>query len=217
MRKLVLAASAVALIAACTGVAGAQGGPERGHGGGRHAAMLLQSDSNNDGAVTRQEFDAGRDAMFARMDANSDGNVTAEEGRAARRAMFEQMREQRGEQRGERRQARWDRQDADSNGSISRDEFLARPSEHFTRLDANNDGQISADERPQRPERGERGQRGERRGGFMGADANNDSVLSRAEFAAQGAEMFQRLDANSDGRVTREEAEAARPHRRAPT
>jgi hypothetical protein len=38
--------------------------------------------------------------------------------------------------------------------------------------------------------------------------------LSRAEFAAMGAHMFDRLDANDDGSVTREEAEAARPHRR---
>ena len=47
----------------------------------------------------------------------------------------------------------------------------------------------------------------------MNPDANNDGALSRAEFDAQGSAMFTRLDANSDGQVTREEAAAARPQR----
>jgi hypothetical protein len=83
----------------------------------------------------------------------------------------------------------------------------------FARLDANSDGVISAAERPQRPERGERPGRGER-GERANPDANNDGQLSQAEFVAAGAGMFQRLDANADGRVTREEATAAHPHRR---
>jgi hypothetical protein len=38
--------------------------------------------------------------------------------------------------------------------------------------------------------------------------------VSSAEFAARGASMFERLDADGDGRVTHEEAEAARRIRR---
>jgi Ca2+-binding EF-hand superfamily protein len=105
------------------------------------------------------------------------------------------------------------RADANNDGNITRDEFLARPTEMFARLDANSDGVISAAERPERPERGERPNRGERRE-RANPDTNGDSQLSQAEFVAAGAGMFQRLDANSDGRVTREEAAAAHPHRR---
>ena len=217
MRKLLIAAGAAALMAACTSAAGAQGAPEDGHGG-RHAGMLFQADANNDGVLTRQEFDAGHAAKFARMDANSDGSVSADEQRAAHRAMSEQMREHHGEDRAERRETHWNQQDANSDGAVSREEFLSRPNQAFDRMDANRDGNLSADERPQPRERGEHGQRGERHGGFHGGDANNDGALSRAEFDAHGASMFQMLDANSDGRVTREEAEAARPHRHgAPT
>ena len=102
------------------------------------------------------------------------------------------------------------RADANNDGNITREEFLARPTQMFDRLDANNDGAISADERPQRRERGERRQRGER----PNFDTDGNGSFSRAEFAAMGAGMFERLDANSDGRVTQEEAQAARSHRR---
>lgn len=98
-----------------------------------------------------------------------------------------------------------DQADANNDGAITREEFLARPAQMFARLDANNDGVISADERPQPRQRGE----GHRRQ----IDANNDSQISQSEFVAMGAARFERMDANNDGRVTREEADAARSHR----
>lgn len=209
MRKFLLAASAVALIAACTGAANADAENGR-HGGGRGAHMLFMADANNDGTVTRQEFDAGRSAMFARIDANNDGNATREEGRAAWQAMRAEHREQRSE-RGEQRAHE---RDANNDGALSRDEFLAGPSERFAQLDANHDGQLSADERPERGEHGWRGRgHGGRGGGMHDADANNDGTISRAEFDASGVALFQRLDGNNDGQVTRAEAEAAHPPR----
>jgi Ca2+-binding EF-hand superfamily protein len=200
MRKILFAAVGFAALAGAAGLAVAQDGGQpgpRGHFG------LFQSDANNDGVVTRQEFDAGRDAMFARLDANSDGQLTREERRAGHAG-------HRGGRRGGGHGMHLMSADANNDGSITREDFLRRPTEHFDRLDANNDGVISADERPQRPARGEHGQRGDR----PNPDANNDGQISRAEFAAMGASMFERLDANDDGRVTREEAEAAHQHRR---
>jgi len=197
MRKILFAAVGLAALAGAAGLAVAQdGGPpgQRGHFG------LFQADSNNDGVLTRQEFDAGRDAMFARQDANNDGQLTSEERRAGHARHG-------GRRGGGGHGGHLMSADANNDGSITRDEFLRRPTEHFARLDANNDGVISADERPQR---GERSQRGDR----PNPDANGDGQIARAEFAAMGASMFERLDANGDGRITREEAEAGRQHRR---
>ena len=86
----------------------------------------------------------------------------------------------------------------------------------YVSFDANNDGVISAAERPQRPERGERGDDGPRaeRGDRPNPDTDGNGTISRAEFTAMGAGMFEHLDANNDGRVTREEAQAQRGHRR---
>lgn len=206
MRKILIAsAGAAALVIGVAGFALAQSdgapapGPRGGHG-------FFQADANHDGVVTRQEFDASRAAQFARLDANNDGELSREE---MRNGMHRGWGGHRGAGRGGMHQLA--RLDANNDGNISRDEFLARPIAAFERLDVNHDGVISAAERPQRPERGD-GQRGER----PNFDANNDQQISRAEFQAMGARMFDRLDANHDGRVTQEEAQAARPHRGPP-
>ncbi len=196
MRKFMLAAAAgFAVLAGGAGLAIAQDSRPDGRGHG-----LFQADANNDGAVTRQEFDAHRSARFAGLDANNDGQLTREEMRAQR---GERSHRRGGGHRGMHSLAR---ADANNDGNITREEFLARPTQMFERMDANNDGVISADERPQRRDRGERRER-------VNPDANGDGQFSQAEYVAMGARMFERLDANNDGRVTREEAEAARPHR----
>lgn len=201
MRKVLLAAGVAALLtAACSG-ANAEG---RADHHGRGSAMFSAADSDNDGVITRAEFDAGRDAMFARMDANNDGQTTREEGHDAMRARFEGAHAERGD--------RPDRGDADANhdGSISRDEFLSGPASRFQELDKNSDGQLSQDERPERHSGHHRG--GDRHGLMGEVDSNNDGSVTRAEFVAAGDQMFQRLDANHDGQVTQAEADAGRHH-----
>lgn len=214
MRKILLiAAGAAALAVSACGLAQAQNGPE--DRGGRHG--IFESDANADGVLTQAELNAGRDTLFARLDADHNGQLSREE-----------MRAQRGEhRRGGRRGgqgAGLEGADANTDGNITRDEFLARPIQMFERLDANHDGVISASERPQRPERAEDGPRGDR-GGDDGPrrergddrpnpDTDGNGTISRAEFTAMGEGMFTRLDANDDGRVTREEAQAQRGHHR---
>lgn len=167
---------------------------------------LFQADANQDGVVSRQEFDAGHDARFTQADANSDGQLSREE----MRALHQRHR------RGGGRHDRLGQADANNDGAISREEFLAQASAHFDRMDANNDGVVSAEERPQRGGRGGPGGHGERDGhGGMrhgGGDSNGDGLISRAEFAAMGAAHFGRLDVNNDGSVTQEEARQARRH-----
>jgi hypothetical protein len=192
MRKVLFAAVGLAALAGAGVAVAQQDAPQ--HRG------LFEADGDNDGTVTRAEFDASRAARFAALDSNDDGQLTREEMRAGR---GERGHGRRGGHRGMHHLAR---ADANNDGAITRDEFLARPMQMFERIDANDDGVISAEERPQRGERGGRNGHRER-------DANNDGQISQAEFAAMSAAHFERLDANDDGRVTREEADAARPHR----
>lgn len=212
MRKMLFAAAGLAALAGAAGLAFAQNAPpER---DGRHG--IFQSDTNSDGVLTRQEFDAGRAADFSRLDADHTGQLTRQEMRADRAEHGEHRRGRRGGHRGEgmRQLAS---ADANNDGNITREEFLARPNEMFQRLDANNDGVISTAERPQRPERDDRGERrGERRDrpDRPNPDTDGNGTISRAEFTAIGAHFFERLDANNDGRVTQEEAQAGRGPRR---
>jgi Ca2+-binding EF-hand superfamily protein len=192
MRKILFAAAGFAALAGAAGLAVAQDQQEQRPRG------VFAMDANSDGTLTRQEFDAGRAASFARLDSNSDGQLTREEMRA--------QRGERGQRRGGHRgMHHLASADANNDGNITREEFLARPNAMFDRMDANDDGVIAASERPQRRERAE-GERRER----PNFDANNDRQISRAEWDAMGAAQFQRLDANSDGRVTQEEAQARR-------
>ena len=101
--------------------------------------------------------------------------------------------------------------DTNADGLISRAEAAALPrfAAHFDAIDANRDGQVSADEL-----RAAHAHRRDGKGGmFKSADANNDGKVSQQEFPARAAERFQRLDANGDGFVTQEEAQAGRGHR----
>ena len=48
-------------------------GPAASMGGGRLRRMIAQSDSSNDGRVSREELVAGAERMFRRLDADGDG------------------------------------------------------------------------------------------------------------------------------------------------
>lgn len=114
---------------------------------------------------------------------------------------------------GERTERRWsleafaerlNRIDANDDGVITREEFLAHHNAQFERMDINNDGVINAADRElmrerwaeRRAERGERAQRsGERRQwGQRGGERREraDREITRADFEARGNAMFDR-------------------------
>lgn len=210
MRKVLLVAIGLAALAGACGMAQAQDhqdGPGRG-------GLFQRFDTNHDGTVTRQEFDAQRAANFAQLDANHDAQLSRDEMRAGfQHAMW--SRHGRHGNRG----GMLARADANHDGNITRDEFLARPEQMFDRLDKDHNGTISSAELQQIRADGEqrreqfREHRDQMRADRGHMDANRDGLISRAEYDAMGASMFQRLDTNGDGRITQAEAEAAHPHR----
>ncbi|HEY1136971.1 MAG TPA: calcium-binding protein [Xanthomonadaceae bacterium] len=94
--------------------------------------------------------------------------------------------------------------DVNKDGAIDRSEAAKAPKllEHFDRMDANKDGRISGEERPQRGRHGGKG--GDRMAQF---DANKDGAIDRSEAAKAPKllEHFDRMDANKDGRISAEE------------
>lgn len=76
---------------------GRRGGERLGRRGGRGGAdgamrMLRRADTNNDEAVSREEFDAAIEARFARLDTDGSGTISA----AERKAAMERLRANRG-------------------------------------------------------------------------------------------------------------------------
>ncbi len=141
------------------------------HGGG------MKADANGDGVVTRAEAEAeaGATAMFAKMDANNDGTLNAADREARKQARRTKMfaaldadnngqisrdefmnHEHEGKRgKGHKMGKRGHRggkmmlrmADTDKDGNISQAEFTAAAMSRFDKTDANNDGQVTAEER----------------------------------------------------------------------
>jgi hypothetical protein len=114
-------------------------------------------------------------------------------------------------QPGAAKPARQAKVDSNGDGVIDRAEAAANPrmAQHFETLDANKDGRITADERPQRGMREGKGggQRGQR---MAQLDTDKDGRFSRDELAGRqrALQNFATIDTNADGFLTREEMAA---------
>jgi Ca2+-binding EF-hand superfamily protein len=116
-----------------------------------------------------------------------------------------------GGKRGDAMHDRLKAADTNNDGMISREEAKALPRilEHFDAIDTNKDGQITTDEL----RAFHRAQRGEHRGEmWKKLDANGDGKLSREEVAGRPhlAKEFDAIDTNKDGFLSPEELQAAR-------
>ncbi len=119
------------------------------------------------------------------------------------------------------------RADGDGDGRVSKAEYNARADARFARMDKNGDGQLSADEMAPRremaaPPAAPAGTDTAtpapaapmRSRMFERLDANHDGMVSRDEYHAQVAERFDRLDANHDGFLDQSEMTAMRDRAR---
>lgn len=122
----------------------------------------------------------------------------------------------------ERADAKFGEADSNHDGNISQSEWqsasLRAANEHFQRMDSNRDGKLSRTEMDQaRSQRmAKRGHgREERRERLRALDKDGDQQLSRAEIGNSMPRLaadFDRLDANRDGKLSRDEIRAGRGH-----
>lgn len=199
MRKFLILASASALV------------------GGAALAMQLttpasagQSPSPMMKVQTRAEVVARVRESFAKLDADRDGFVTKAEADSARESMRGQTRQRFAQQLGQPGAAAprpagggaaaFDQLDTNKDGVVSRDEFSA--------------GRKLRGKRPMAGEDqgGERGMRmsGGRMAGLFGrmfemSDANKDGKVSLQEAEAAALSRFDTADANKDGQLTPQE------------
>ena len=116
-----------------------------------------------------------------------------------------------GGKRGAMMQERLKAADTNNDGLISREEAKALPriAENFDAIDANKDGQVTSDEL----RAFHQAHRGEHRGEmWKQLDANGDGKLSKEEVANHPrlVKDFDAIDANKDGFLSSEELQAAR-------
>ncbi len=95
--------------------------------------------------------------------------------------------------------------DANGDGVVTRDEYVAATDARFARMDSNGDGVLDESERPGR------------RGPPTGADGagpppggpGHGGKITREQFRQQAMRRFDRLDTNHDGKVDQNEMAAA--------
>lgn len=117
--------------------------------------MFTRLDVNNDGQIDEADREARRQQrrseMFAKLDVDGDGQISRAEYMGFERDRDGDRRGKRGMRGGHRgghhgmkmmRSA-----DTDNDGAISQDEFTAAALQHFDRMDANSDGQVTQEER----------------------------------------------------------------------
>ncbi|GAB4141362.1 MAG: hypothetical protein Tsb0016_08950 [Sphingomonadales bacterium] len=106
--------------------------------------------------------------------------------------------------------------DSNKDGVISQEEFAASHDKRFSRLDADGDGKITAEEREAmrkaREEKWKQRQaamqeRREKR--LAEIDSDGDGAISKAEHQAMHQARFAAMDKDGDGQISRDEMRAA--------
>ena len=104
--------------------------------------------------------------------------------------------------------------DANHDGSVSRDEFIAWREKQFAHMDRNADGAVdAADHADANQQREEMNARGEKMREKL--DANSDGKITKDEFVNAGMPMFDKADTDGNGVLDAKEIQAARDAMRA--
>lgn len=99
--------------------------------------LLMEVDADKNGAVTLEEINAYRAAKVTAIDVSKDGEINLEEFTAGFNVLMK-----------DRTARAFQRLDADASGSITSAELDAASANLIERMDRNDDGVISKDDRP---------------------------------------------------------------------
>lgn len=159
--------------------------------GAAHAQAQTQTPEDN-GSTNKGS------QMFERLDADGNGSLNPDE--------LKQMRH-------EMAKMRFEKADTNGDGSIDHDEFVAQAQKRadamFKRMDTNDDGTLSPEEsmRSHHGHRGDKGHHDKRHGDEKNTHHDNkaDGTKDMKSDKDRGKRWFDRMDADSNGEISRDE------------
>lgn len=186
--------------------------------------LFAKLDANRDGKIAADEVPEAQRSLFDRLVRNSDANGDKQLSKAEFEAGLKPADEPKqplagggipgrrgGAPQGVDPRQQFQRLDANKDGKLSKDELPERMQQNFARLDANSDGSISAEELA--------------RGGMAMLQRPGAPGTPNPQNPAPGtpgtppppqqlAAIFDQLDANKDGKLTKNEVPEERPFMR---
>lgn len=105
---------------------------------------VMRYDTNKDGAVDRDEWNAGQEARFKRLDTNGDGRLSQDELFARTPAAGNSVLPS--DRQASRQSSYFQRLDTDKDGVVTLTEFMAQGERNFVRCDLDKNGRIDAAE-----------------------------------------------------------------------
>lgn len=165
-------------------------------------------DTNKDSVVTQTEFNSAATKRFDLMDHNNNDLVTVDE-----------FRDYMKNRRSESRSMRFGTMDADKNDTISKSEYLdyqrQRAERRFARIDKDGDGILSQQEysTSKRKRHGRFGLKKQGNFLFNKLDLDKNGVITREESLKAWTDWFNRIDANKDLIVTADEVKVYRSNK----
>ncbi|MBV9833929.1 MAG: EF-hand domain-containing protein [Alphaproteobacteria bacterium] len=168
-------------------------------------------DTNDDGKVTRAEFETSVALNFRESDIDGDGRITREE------VMLLERTAQDAADKARRERCRID-PDCNGDGFIDLEEFIEfETARLLERLDFDRDGKVSlqtflqlagpATNMPGQPTYQQRREQVLQR--FNEIDTNKDGMIDAAEIRAWATALFKRIDLDGDGKINRSEWQLA--------
>lgn len=153
---------------------------------------LTQADTNQDGEVSLAEFTSQREQHFLTMDANGDDIITKEERKLGRQALHAKKADE-----------HFAKTDTNNDNFISRSEFDAAradraPGEHKMRKHKMKKHKMKKHHAKMSGDK-----KGHAKRMRQDTDANGDGTIDRAEYDASTQAMFNRIDSNKDGVLTK--------------